>query len=62
MRGDGLQIGDALKMARMIPDIRQFITLEQAGLLMRAAYEMGVKRGQMPEALADEIKIMGGEG
>lgn len=58
MRGDGLQIGDALKMARMIPDIRQFITLEQAGLLMRAAYEMGLRKGLAREPEA----VMGGEG
>lgn len=55
MRGDGLSIGKALKMARIVPDIRDFVTLEQAGLLMQAAYEMGLKRGAMPEALAAKI-------
>jgi hypothetical protein len=58
MRGKG--IGRGLNMARVIPDIREYITLEQAGLLMQMAYDMGLKRGPMP-VLAVEA-IVGGEG
>jgi hypothetical protein len=41
-------------MARIVPDIREFITLEQAGLLMKAAYEMGLKRGKEGKEQEDE--------
>jgi len=38
-------------MARVVPDIREYVTLEQAGLLMKAAYHMGLKRGRcVPDA------------
>jgi hypothetical protein len=57
-------------MARVVPDIRDYVTLEQAGLLMKAAYEMGLKRGRcVPDARVIEIvevwplvPIVGGEG
>lgn len=64
-----IPVGKELRMARVVPDIREYITLEQAGLLMHAAYEMGLKRGRrVPDARVIDIvevwplvPIVGGE-
>jgi hypothetical protein len=55
-------VGKELRMVRVIPDIREYVTLEQAGLLMHAAYQMGLKREPMPDALEVAKAIVGGEG
>lgn len=65
-----IPVGKELRMARVVPDIREYVTLEQAGLLMNAAYQMGLKRGRcVPDARVVEIvevwplvPIVGGEG
>lgn len=59
-----MTIGNALNMSRIVPDIREYVTLEQAGLLMKAAYQMGLKRGRcVPDARVLEIEaVVGGEG
>lgn len=65
-----MPVGKELRMARVVPDIREYVTLEQAGLLMKAAYQMGLKRGRcVPDARVIEIvevwplvPIVGGEG
>lgn len=52
-----IPVGKELRMARVVPDIREYVTLEQAGLLMKAAYEMGLKRGRcVPDARVIEIE------
>lgn len=60
-----IPVGKELRMARVVPDIREYVTLEQAGLLMQMAYDMGVKRGPALEAMKVETMIaaiVGGEG
>lgn len=53
-----IPVGKELRMARVVPDIREYVTLEQAGLLMQMAYDMGVKRGRLPtiKAVLEIIK------